>query len=153
MSGSAERSERIELTLEEFVRRARGSKGRLESLDRKLRWIEHLMDLAPGPVYGKVGSPSTARGNRMSDLLDRKDEVERQIVGIEEDERILQEFTKGLTERELEVFRRHYLYGESQSDIAFGLFISQQCVSQYVAKIERKWCSLNLIGGNEYVKN
>ena len=139
MSGSEERSGRTELTLEDFVRRARGSKRRLESLDRKLRWIEHLMDLTPGPVYGKVGSSSTARGNRMSDLLDRKAEVEDEIGQIEEDERILQGFMKGLTEKELEVFRRRYLYGESQRDIAFGLFISQQCVSQYIVKIERKW--------------
>ena len=139
MSGSEERSERTELALEEFVRRAKGSKRRLESLDRKLRWIEHLMDLAPGPVYGKVGSSSTARGNRMSDLLDRKTDVETEINQIEEDERILQGFMKGLTEKELEVFKRRYLYGENQSDIAFGLFISQQCVSQYLGKIERKW--------------
>jgi DNA-directed RNA polymerase specialized sigma subunit len=44
-----------------------------------------------------------------------------------------------LTEKELQVFKKIYFRCLTQQDTALELCVSQQCVSQYLANIEKKW--------------
>jgi FixJ family two-component response regulator len=44
-----------------------------------------------------------------------------------------------LTDKELQVFKKIFFRCLTQHDTAFELCVSQQCVSQYQANIEKKW--------------
>lgn len=91
------------------------------------------------PVYDRVGSASTAPVNRLCELLDKEDELNAKIKQIYDDEDLLHRFMNKLTEKEMHVFRRTYFKCLTQQDTATELCISQQCVSQYIKKIELKW--------------
>lgn len=127
-------------SLAEFVNRIRGNKLRLEALRERLLWVEHLIYSIPGPVYGgSGGKPSDPYSNKLPELLDRKDEIKRKINEIEEEEALLHEFEGTLTVRELDVFHLCFFKSKSQVETGFIMGISQQAVSQHIAKIEDKW--------------
>jgi len=117
----------------------RGNRRRLKIINEKLDWVYVQMFSVPGPVYDRVGSPSTVHENKLCALLDREDELHAQIRAINEEEALLHRFMGKLTDKELQVFKKIYFRCLTQQDTAFELCISQQCVSQYLANIEKKW--------------
>lgn len=127
-------------SLTEFVDKIRNNRYRLELLRERLIWVEHLIYSVPGPVYGgSGGKPNDPYRNRLPELLDRKDEIERKINEIEEEEVLLHEFEGTLTARELDAFHLCFLKSKSQTEAGLIMGISQQAVSQHIAKIEDKW--------------
>ena len=128
-----------ELTLEEFVKVVRGSKARIAHLEEKLEWVIHLIYAIPGPVYGEVIRGSNVHEDKLVVLLDKKDKIEKKIKFLIECEELLHRFLSFLTEKEKNVFRLRYFKDMSQNQIGIEMFISQQAVSQYIDKINKKW--------------
>ena len=128
-----------ELTLEEFVKVVRGSKARIAHLKEKLEWTIHLIYAIPGPVYGEVIRGSNVHEDKLVVLLDKKDKIEKKIKFLIECEELLHRFLSFLTEKEKNVFRLRYFKDMSQNQIGIEMFISQQAVSQYIDKINKKW--------------
>lgn len=127
-------------SLAEFVDKIRSNRCRLELLRERLMWVEHLIYSVPGPVYGgSGGKPSNPYRNKLPELLDRKDEIGREIMAIEEEEALLHEFEGTLTARELDAFHLCFFKNKSQAEAGLIMGISQQAVSQHIAKIEEKW--------------
>ena len=58
---------------------------------------------------------------------------------MEEFEKTLHEFEAKLTEKELKVLHLHYFKMLSQAKVGAELGVSQQCVQQYIKKINKKW--------------
>ena len=77
-------------------------------------------------------------------MLDRENELNAEIKAINEEENMLQVFMGKLTDKELFVFKSTYFKCRTQQDTAFSMAVSQQCISQYLAKIEKKWISYSL---------
>jgi DNA-directed RNA polymerase specialized sigma subunit len=132
------------MSLAEFMERIRGNRRRLRIIDEKLDWVYVQMFSVSSPVYDRVGSPSTVHENRLCELLDRENELNAEIKDINEEEALLQSFMKKLTDKELIVFKSTYFKCRTQQDTAFSMTVSQQCISQYLAKIEKKWISYSL---------
>ena len=128
-----------ELTLEEFVKVVRGSKARIAHLKEKLEWTIHLIYAIPGPVYGEVIRGSNVHEDKLVVLLDKKDKIEKKIKFLIECEELLHKFLSFLTEKEKNVFHLRYFKDMSQNQIGIEMFISQQAVSQYIDKINKKW--------------
>jgi DNA-directed RNA polymerase specialized sigma subunit len=126
------------------MERIRGNRRRLRIIDEKLDWVYVQMFSVSSPVYDRVGSPSTVHENRLCELLDRENELNAEIKDINEEEALLQSFMKKLTDKELIVFKSTYFKCRTQQDTAFSMTVSQQCISQYLAKIEKKWISYSL---------
>ena len=132
------------MSLAEFMERIRGNRRRLRIIGEKLDWVYVQMFSVSSPVYDRVGSPSTVHENRLCELLDRENELNAEIKDINEEEALLQSFMKKLTDKELIVFKSTYFKCRTQQDTAFSMTVSQQCISQYLAKIEKKWISYSL---------
>ena len=128
-----------ELTLEEFVKIVRGSKTKIASLEEKLKWTIHLIYSIPGPVYGEVIRSSNVHEDKLVVLLDKKDQIEKKIIFLIECENLLHRFLSFLTEKEKNVFHLRYFKDMSQNQIGIEMHISQQAVSQYIEKINKKW--------------
>lgn len=128
-----------ELTLEEFVKVVRGSKARIAHLEEKLEWTIHLIYAIPGPIYGEVIRGSNVHEDKLVVLLDKKDKIEKKIKFLIECEELLHKFLSFLTEKEKNVFHLRYFKDMSQNQIGIEMFISQQAVSQYIDKINKKW--------------
>ena len=128
-----------ELTLDEFVKIVRGSKAKIAHLEEKLKWTIHLIYSIPGPVYGEVIHGSNVHEDKLVVYLDKKDKLEKKIRFLIECENILQRFLASLTEKEKNVFHLRYFKYKSQNHIGIELGISQQAVSQYIDKINKKW--------------
>ena len=128
-----------ELTLEEFVKVVRGSKARIAYLKEKLEWTIHLIYAIPGPVYGEVIRGSNVHEDKLVVLLDKKDKIEKKIKFLIECEELLHRFLSFLTEKEKNVFHLRYFKDMSQNQIGIEMHISQQAVSQYIDKINKKW--------------
>ena len=77
--------------------------------------------------------------NRLPELIDRKDEIEREMKEIEDEEALLHEFEKLLTPKELNVFHMYFFKDKSQAEIGLMMKISQQAVSGYIKKLNFKW--------------
>ena len=127
------------MTLEEFVKVVRGSKARIAHLKEKLEWTIHLIYAIPGPVYGEVIRGSNVHEDKLVVLLDKKDKIEKKIKFLIECEELLHRFLSFLTEKEKNVFHLRYFKDMSQNQIGIEMFISQQAVSQYIDKINKKW--------------
>ena len=128
-----------ELTLEEFVKIVRGSKARIAHLKEKLEWTIHLIYAIPGPVYGEVIRGSNVHEDKLVVLLDKKDQIEKKIIFLIECENLLHRFFSFITEKEKNVFHLRYFKDMSQNHIGIEMHISQQAVSQYIDKINKKW--------------
>lgn len=128
-----------ELTLDEFVKIVRGSKAKITYLEEKLKWTIHLIYSIPGPVYGEVIHGSNVHEDKLVMLLDKKDKIEKKIKFLIECEELLHRFLSFLTEKEKNVFHLRYFKDMSQNQIGAEMFISQQAVSQYIDKINKKW--------------
>ncbi|MGM9880762.1 MAG: sigma-70 family RNA polymerase sigma factor [Bacilli bacterium] len=128
-----------ELTLDEFVKIVRGSKVKIARLEEKLKWTIHLIYSIPGPVYGEVIHGSNVQEDKFVVLLDKKDKLEKKINYLFECEAVLQKFLASLTEKEKNVFHLRYFKNLSQNQIGIDMDISQQAVSQYIDKINKKW--------------
>ena len=126
-------------SLAEFMERIRGNWHRLKIINEKLDWVYVQMFSVSSPVYDRVGSPSTVHENRLCELLDKENELNAEIKAINEEETLLQDFMGKLTDKELLVFKSIYFKCRTQQDTADSMSVSQQCVSQYLAKIEKKW--------------
>ena len=72
-------------------------------------------------------------------LLDKKDQIEKKIIFLIECENLLHRFLSFLTEKEKNVFHLRYFKDMSQNQIGIEMHISQQAVSQYIDKINKKW--------------
>lgn len=132
------------MSLTEFMERIRGNRRRLRIIGEKLDWVYVQMVSVSSPVYDRVGSPSTVHENRLCELLDKENELNAEIKAINEEEALLQSFMKKLTDKELIVFKSTYFKCRTQQDTAYSMAVSQQCISQYLAKIEKKWISYSL---------
>ena len=128
-----------ELTLDEFVKIVRGSKTKIAHLEEKLKWTIHLIYSIPGPVYGEVIRSSNVHEDKLVVLLDKKDQIEKKIIFLIECEDLLHRFFSFLTEKEKNVFHLRYFKDMSQNQIGIEMHISQQAVSQYIDKINKKW--------------
>ena len=128
-----------ELTLDEFVKIVRGSNTKIAHLEEKLKWTIHLIYSIPGPVYGEVIRGSNVHEDKLVVLLDKKDQIEKKIIFLIECENLLHRFLSFLTEKEKNVFHLRYFKDMSQNQIGIEMFISQQAVSQYIDKINKKW--------------
>ena len=128
-----------ELTLDEFVKIVRGSKAKITYLEEKLKWTIHLIYSIPGPVYGEVIRGSNVHEDKLVVLLDKKDQIEKKIIFLIECENLLHRFLSFLTEKEKNVFHLRYFKEMSQNQIGIEMHISQQAVSQYIDKINKKW--------------
>ena len=128
-----------ELTLDEFVKIVRGSKAKITYLEEKLKWTIHLIYSIPGPVYGEVIRGSNVHEDKLVVLLDKKDQIEKKIIFLIECENLLHRFLSFLTEKEKNVFHLRYFKDMSQNQIGIEMHISQQAVSQYIDKINKKW--------------
>lgn len=127
-------------SLMEFTMAIRGNRRRLNVLRERLLWVEHLIYSVPGPVYGGArGGASDPYRNRLPELIDRKDGIEREIRAIEGDETLLREFGELLTPKELNVFHLYYFKDNSQAEIALMMGISQQAICAYIKNINKKW--------------
>ena len=131
-------------SLEDFVRHVRGNKYRLEALQEKLEWANYQFYYSvPGPNYERIGTPSNVQPNRMDVLLDRIWTLEHKIAEVEESEKILHNFEAKLTEKELKVFHLSYFKLYSQGRVAVTIGVTQQCIGQYINKINNKWQKLS----------
>ena len=128
-----------ELTLDEYVKIVRGSKAKITYLEEKLKWTIHLIYSIPGPVYGEVIHGSHVHEDKLVVYLDKKDRLEKRIRFLVECENILHKFLPSLTEKEKNVFHLRYFKDKSQNQIGIELGVSQQAVSQYIDKINKKW--------------
>jgi len=126
-------------SLEDFVNHVRGNKYRLEALYEKLEWANHQLFSIPGPNYERIGTPSNVQPDRIVIILDRIFTLEHKIAEVEESEKILHEFETKLTEKELKVLHLHYFKMLSQAKAGAELGISQQCIGQYIRKLNVKW--------------
>lgn len=131
-----------ELTLEEFVKVVRGSKAKMARLKEKLEWTIHLIYSIPGPVYGEVIRGSNVHEDKLVVYLDKKDQIEKKIIFLVECEKVLQIFLASLTEKEKNVFHLRYFKDLSQNQIGIEMNISQQAVSQYIDKINKRWLNI-----------
>lgn len=131
-----------ELTLDEFVKIVRGSKTKIAHLEEKLKWTIHLIYSIPGPVYGEVIRGSNVHEDKLVVLLDKKDQIEKKMIFLVECENFLQRFLASLTEKERNVFHLRYFKSLSQNQIGIELGVSQQAVSQYIDKINKKWLNI-----------
>lgn len=127
------------LILEEFVKVVRGSRAKMARLKEKLEWTIHLIYAIPGPVYGEVIRSSNVHEDKLVVLLDKKDQIEKKIIFLIECEDLLHRFFSFLTEKEKNVFHLRYFKDMSQNQIGIEMHISQQAVSQYIDKINKKW--------------
>ena len=132
-------------SLEDFVNHVRGNKHRLEVLYEKLDYANYQFYYSiPGPVYGRLGTPSNVQPNRMDILLDRIWNLEHKIAEVEESEKILHNFEAKLTEKELKVFHLHYFKLYSQGRVAVTMGVTQQCIYQYIDKLNKKWAKFKI---------
>ena len=131
-----------ELTLDEFVKIVRGSKVKIDRLEEKLKWTIHLIYSIPGPVYGEVIHGSNVHEDKLVVYLDKKDKLEKKIKFLVECEAVLQRFLVSLTDKEKNVFHLRYFKVLSQNQIGIEMNISQQAVSQYIDKINKKWVNI-----------
>ena len=127
------------MSLAEFMERIRGNRRRLRIIDEKLDWVYVQMFSVSSPVYDRVGSPSTVHENRLCELLDKENELNAEIKAINVEEALLQDFMRKLTDKELIVFKSTYFKCWTQQDTAYSMAGSQQCISQYLTKIPKKW--------------
>lgn len=126
-------------SLEDFVNHVRGNKYRLADLKEKLEWANIQFFSIPGPNYERIGTPSNVQPDRMMIILDKIWNLEHKIAEVEESEKILHAFEAKLTEKELKVFHLHYFKFYSQGRIAVEMGVTQQCIGQYILKLNKKW--------------
>lgn len=75
----------------------------------------------------------------MDILLDCIWTLEHKIAEVEESEKILHNFEAKLTEKELKVFYLSYFKLYSQDQVATEMGVTQQCINQYISKLQKKW--------------